>query len=245
MASGIGLRDPRVLHGELDPTEGQGIDRRWDAEVDRAGLVQSAQEVLAVPELAFGLVALGLLGVMVWLATPSLAGSGVAGSAMLAAGTAGLLAVPLTTGAAVLLVLAAASLCMEVRSLPGTALHACGGGIALALGGLLIREDGAGAHPAVVIPVAGITAAGTYLAGRSSWRRIEADPFTDPRRLADRHTVVLDADGRHGHAVVGGQLWTIRSRHGVLVAGQRVRVARRGRKSLSVEPDPGTGRNSD
>ena len=45
--------------------------------------LQGVIDILAIPELAFCLLAVGLLGVMVWLATPGMAASGAAGALLL------------------------------------------------------------------------------------------------------------------------------------------------------------------
>ncbi len=211
-------------------------DQWWSIEVENPGLAQTIREALALPELAFSLVALGLLAVTVWLATPGAASSGATGAVLLLAGSAGLAAIPITMGATLMLVLAAGSLWFEVRHLPGMGLHAIGGWLTLTLAGFFLHGEWVGAHPAVVLPVATLTAAGAHLAGRRYRNRISDDPFTGPWHLTDRHTVVLHADGLRGQAVVGGQLWTIRSRRGCLHPGQRVTVVLADRDCLIVEP---------
>jgi membrane-bound ClpP family serine protease len=216
-------------------------DRQWGVEVEEPGLAQTMPEALAVPvpELAFFLVAVGLLAVMAWLATPGGAGSGGAiGAVLLLVGGTGLAAVPITLAGLILLVIAAASLWFEVRYLPGVGLHAIGGWLALTLGGLFLHGEWSGAHPAVVLPTATLTAAGTYLAGRRYWQHIDNDPFARSLFLTDRHTVVLHAEGLRGQAVVGGQLWAIRSRGVLLHPGQHVWIVDAQEGWLTVEPDP-------
>jgi membrane-bound ClpP family serine protease len=218
-------------------------DRTWIAAAEEPGLAQTTQQVLASPELAFSLVALGLLAAMVWLATPATARAGAVGAAgavLLLAGVAALTATRATAVAIVLLVLAAASLWFEVRYVPGLGLHAIGGWFGLTLAGVTLDGAWSGAHPAVVLPVATLTAVGTYLAGRRCWRRIDHDPLADTPLLIGRHAVVLHlhTDGRHGQAVVSGQLWAIRSRSDILRPGQRVWIVDSGRDLLTVEPDP-------
>jgi membrane-bound ClpP family serine protease len=207
---------------------------------DAPDALQGVIDVLAIPELAFSVLAVGLLGVMVWLAIPSMAGIGAAGAVLLVVGGSGMAAIPVTAGGIILLVLAAASLWFEVCRFPGLGLHAIGGWFALTLGGLFLSGQWSGAHPAVVLPAATVTAVGTYLTGRRSWRRIDDDPFADSPCLIDRHAVVLHTDGVQGQAVVGGQLWTIRSRRGLLRPGQRIWIADVGEEWLIVEPDPQT-----
>ena len=207
--------------------------------------LQGVIDIPAIPELAFCLLAVGLLGVMVWLATPGMAASGAAGALLLLLGGCGMAAIPVTVGGIVLLVFAAASLWFEVRYMPGVGLHAIGGWCALTLGGFALSGQWSGAHPAVVLPAATLTAGGTYLAGRRSWRRIDDDPFADSPSLTDRHTIVLHTDGVQGQAVVGGQLWTIHSRRGLLRPGQRVWIADATDECLIVEPDPPTPEDPD
>jgi membrane-bound ClpP family serine protease len=207
--------------------------------------LQRLIDVLAIPELVFCLLAVGLLGVMVWLATPGMAASGATGAVLLVLGGCGMATIPVTAGAITLLVFAAASLWYEVRYMPGMGLHAIGGWFALTLSGFALSGQWSGAHPAVVLPAATLTAGGTYLAGRRSWRRIDNDPFAASPFLTDRHTIVLHADGLHGQAVVGGQLWTIRSRHGLLRPGQRIWIVGATKEWLIVEPDPPTPEDTD
>lgn len=207
--------------------------------------LQGVIDILAIPELAFCLLAVGLLGVMVWLATPGMAASGAAGAVLLLLGGCGMAAIPVTAGGVILLVFAAASLWFEVRYLPGVGLHAIGGWYALTLGGFTLSDQWSGAHPAVVLPAATLTAGATYLAGRRSWRRIDNDPFAESPFLTDRHTIVLHTDGVQGQAVVGGQLWTIHSCRGLLRPGQRVWIADATNECLIVEPDPPTPKDTD
>jgi membrane-bound serine protease (ClpP class) len=227
----LSCREPTVIS--------LGGQRRWARPVFApSDELQEVLDALAVPELAFSLLAAGLLGVMIWLATPGMIGSGVVGAVLLLAGGIGMAAAAVSAAALTLLVLAAAALWFEVRYVPGLGLYAIGGWFALTLGGLLLFGAWSGAHPAVVFPLATLTALGTYLAGRRSWQRIDDDPFADSPLLTGRHAIVLHTDGVQGQALVGGQLWTIRSRRGLLRPGQRVWIADAHRDWLIVEPDP-------
>jgi membrane-bound serine protease (ClpP class) len=194
-------------------------------------------EVLSVAEVAYPLVALGLMGVVCWLASPGMVWRGLAGAVLLSAGAAGLVALPVSAGGTFLLALAAASLCMEVLTTPGFGLHAAGGAVGLGLGGLSLQEPWSGAHPAIALSVAALVAGATYRAGCRSWRCTRHDPFAASPVLTGRTAVVLHADDHQGLAVVGGQLWTIHARHGRLREGQVVRVTQAMDARLEVVPN--------
>jgi membrane-bound ClpP family serine protease len=106
--------------------------------------LQRVIDILAIPELAFCLLAVGLLGVMVWLATPGMAASGAAGAVLLLLGGCGMAAIPVTAGGVILLVFAAASLWFEVRYLPVWAYTRSVAG-ALTLGGFTLSGQWSGA----------------------------------------------------------------------------------------------------
>jgi membrane-bound ClpP family serine protease len=127
-------------------------------------------ELLAVPEIAFSLTAAGLLGLMWWLSSMRLVATGVAGLALLVPGVIGLATLPVSPGGTLLLVLAAASLSMEILAYPGFGLHAVSGWVTLTVAGLFLQGELTGPHPAVVVPVSAFVAAATYRAGRHSRR---------------------------------------------------------------------------
>jgi membrane-bound ClpP family serine protease len=204
--------------------------------VDRADNTGLAEHVLTAPELGFGLIAVGLLATMLWTATPNLTKTGATGTALLLGGAGSLISAPTTPTAMILLLLAAASLWFEIRWVPGVGLYAISGWLALTLAGFTLHGTWLGAHPAVVLPLATLTAVGTYVAGLRSWQRLDSDPMASAPFLVDRHTVVLDTDGYRGHAVLAGQLWPIRSLRGPLSAGQRIRVVDITDNTLLVGP---------
>ena len=188
------------------------------------GLTAAGVEILAMPEVAFVLVALGYLAVAVWLALPHLWALGVSAAPLLVAGSTGLVQMSPTPGAVFLLVLAAAGLAMEVLSLPGFMLHAAGGALALAGAGLWLHGPWSGAHPAVAVTTAFFVGLGTWLAARRSWRAARTDPLSGSSRLVGRELVILHVQGGFGHAVVAGQLWTVRDPERPLRAGGLARV---------------------
>jgi membrane-bound serine protease (ClpP class) len=189
------------------------------------GLAAAGMELLAVPEVAFVLVAAGLLAAAVWAAQPQLWQLGGAAVPVLAAGSTGMLLLPASPGAVLLLTLAAASLAMEVYSLPGLMVHAAGAAFSLALAGLCLHGTWAGAHPMVSIPAAVVVGLGTWSAARQSWRAARADPLSTSSRLVGRELVVLQVvDGHVGRAVVAGQIWAIRDPQRHLREGRPARV---------------------
>lgn len=220
------------------PPGASSVSRRASGVGEVTDVAQSALDALAVPELAFPLVALGLLGLACSVTSPGLAWAGWAGGVLLPAGGAGLVLLPASAGAVLLLALAAATLCLEVSAFRGVGLHAVGGGVGLTLAGLTLEGDWTGAHPAVVVPSAAAVAAGTYLAARRSPSVRRRDPFAPPRALEGQHAVVLHATGSRGHAVVCGELWTVRCPHEHLHAGQTVCITGVTEEYLTVEVGP-------
>ena len=193
------------------PYAGSSDSARAEATHGLSELPSVVAEILAVAEVSFALTSAGLLVVAVWIAAPRRLWVIVAGLLVLAPGVFGLVTLTVSGAAAVLLTLAAASLLMEVSAAPGLLLHTVGGAVALGMAGLCLHHPWSGSHPLVTVPTALLAAAGTWLAARRSWRAIRADPFAPSAELLGRETVVLDASEDVGHAVVAGQLWTIRA----------------------------------
>ena len=154
----------------------------------------AALDVLAVPEIAYLLLAAGLLCLIVRLADPDLGWfSGAVGSALLLLAGAGLLAMPVRPAGVLMLTFAATSLCMEVLVLPGFGLYAAGAAFSLVLAGAFLCPDPMSVHPAVVVAIAGTVTVVTYRAGRRSWRYVRDRPFNpSPRTGRPRH------HGAHG-----------------------------------------------
>lgn len=214
-------RMPRRLGVELRAEAGA---ERADAFTTDAGLATAGVEVLAMPEVAFVLIAFGYLAVAAWLAMPHLWVLGVSAAPLLGAGSAVLMQISPTPGALLLLLLAAASLAMEVFSLPGFMVHAAGGALALAGAGLWLHGPWSGAHPGVAGPVALVVGVGTWAAARRSWRAERTDPLSDSSRLVGRDVVILHVQGDLGRAVVAGHLWTVRDPERPLRPGGLARV---------------------
>lgn len=205
LANAVGAGDHELVHGR-PPAPGPETS---DAAVTEIGLASAGVEVLAVPEVAFLLVATGLLVGMVWIAQPHLWGLGLSTAPLLAAGSTGLVMLEATPAALLLLTLAVASLAMEVLHLPGLMLHAVGGTAALMGAGSWLLGPWSGAHPTVAVPASVVVGLGTWAAARRSWRA--ADPLTESARLIGREVVILRVgDEDEGCAVVAGRLWTIR-----------------------------------
>lgn len=179
--------------------------------------------MLIVPEIAFLLFASGLLALNVWVAQPQLLLAGLLAPVLLAGGIVAAAAMPTSAAASYLLVLATGCFLLEVLTAPGMLLHAAGGTFALVLSGLCLREPWIGAHPGLVVPAAVVVGAGTYLAGRRSWRHARTDPFDPSPRLIGREAVVLTAELTSGHAVIAGAVWPISS-SSLLRPGETVNV---------------------
>jgi membrane-bound ClpP family serine protease len=223
---------PRSLPG-LDTAETLAYDAQ-------ASTSAAALDTFAQPELAFVLVAAGMLCITLRLASPGLGWNAIVlGSSLLLIGGITLITLPVHVAGLLMFAFAAASLCTEVLAAPGFGLHAIGGGFSLVLAGVYLADDIPGAHPALVVPVSVAVAGITYLAGRRSWRCIRDRPLDPCPTLIGRGTVVLSAAGPLGHGVVSGQLWNLRAEKGDLRAGQTVRVTAAADHWLIVEPAPG------
>jgi membrane-bound ClpP family serine protease len=172
---------------------------------------REAVGMLIIPEVAFLLLASGLLALNVWIAHPHLAVAAALAPVLLVGGIIATVSMPASAAAFYFLVLATGSFLLEVLSLPGMVLHASGGAFSLVLAGLCLQEPWIGAHPGVVLPAAALVGLGTYVAGRQSWRVARTDPFDSSPRLIGRKAVVLTAELNAGHAVIGGAVWPIAS----------------------------------
>lgn len=200
-------------------------------------------QLLAIPDVAFVLTAAGLLTGAVWLAKPRQRKAGLAAATLLTTGVIGLILLPVSGAAALLLVLAAGNLVMEVRAAPGLLLHAAGGGVGLLLAGLCLHHPWSGTHPAVAVLVAVLITAETWRIARDS-PRASTDPDVLLPRLIGREATVFDVDTQAdiGHAVIAGRLWTIRDPCAPLREGHRVRVTDHYGHYLAVEQIPPTDR---
>ncbi len=200
-------------------TSAATIEDEWAA---RMG---GASELLATPEVAFALSVTGLVAAALWLAHPQQAALRVAGLGVGALGVAGLALRPVSLLAGFLLLLAGLSFMMEVVNLPGVALHAVGGALALVAAGLSLDDPWNGAHPGLVIPVAAAAGGGVFHAARTSSRAVQNKPFAAGPGLAGSEAVVLLADGKCGFAVVRGELWRLHATGGdALREGDTVQV---------------------
>jgi membrane-bound ClpP family serine protease len=134
--------------------------------------VSTLVDALALPDVAFSLTAVGMLALVCLLAGGHPA-FGVVGGVLLTGGVIGLVELPVTAAAALLLALAAASLGMEILGRVGAGLHAVGGGFAMALAGSMLVDvpTWAGAHFAVIMPLSAIVAMAAYLCGHMALAR--------------------------------------------------------------------------
>jgi membrane-bound ClpP family serine protease len=184
-------------------------------------------ETVAVAEIAFLLTTGGALLSVAWLAAPRVVALAAGAVPLLAGGVLGLAELPVAPAAALLLVLALGSLVMEVLAAPGLLLHAVGGGVALAMGGLCLHEPGSGAHPGLVLPTSAGVALVTWTAGRRSWRAVREDPLASATTLTGCTGIVLevhDPEGRTGSAVVAGRIAPVCCLDHSLMPGRPVRV---------------------
>jgi membrane-bound ClpP family serine protease len=193
-------------------------------------------EMLVTAEVAFVLAAAGVAAIATWAAHPRRTWLAVTAVALTGLGVVTLILLPASTAGFFFFSTAAASFLMEALVLPGFGLHAAGGAFAVAVAGLCLNRPDTGPHPLLVVPVALLAAGATFTAGRRSWRYIRADPFAAPARVLGREAVLLAANGHTGHAVVGGQVWTVAGDGTILHPGQIVRVTAVAADQLCVEP---------
>lgn len=196
-----------------------------DPELTESALSESS--LIAGPELMFGCFSLGIVAVMMWLASPGTGRSGIIGLLLLATGVA---LVPVAEPRLVCLgamVLSAGALWCETKLLPAVGLYATAGWMGLVVAGLTLYDASTGAHPAAVILFATLSSAGTYVVARRAWNRLKADPLEGSIFLVGRRAFVLrimTADRHHGLAVVGGQVWPVHDPWHRLREGQAVDV---------------------
>jgi membrane-bound ClpP family serine protease len=216
------------------------ISQRTITRYVRSELAPFAVDVSALPEAAFVLTCSGMLAIAVWVSRADRVGILVAGVTLCVCGLTGLYHLPLSAAAVVLLIMAGGSLVMEVLAAPGWLLHAAGGAVALGGAGLCLHEPGSGAHPAVAVPAALVTGAGTWWAARISARASRDNPLLAAPRLTGREAVVLDASatGDTGHAVIAGHVWNIHDPQACLQAGQTVCVTHRTDHHLRIRHLP-------
>ncbi len=210
--------------------------RTFQAESEYAASVEFA----AAAEITFVLVMAGLMCLALQLAGHATPWSLPVGVLLLGVGVALLVVLPLHPGGAMMLAFAAGSLAFEALA-PGFGVHALSAGVSTLFAGLYLTGAPPGVHPGLVVPVAAVVGVGAFVAGRRSWRFRRDRPFDGSGELVGRGAVVLSVDGSAedgmvAYGVVSGQLWRLRTRHGVLQEGSAARVVEVSEDWLLVRP---------
>lgn len=207
-------------------------------EARQAGDIPSALEWIVDPNLTFVLLALGVLALLVEVATPGVGIGGVVGVVLLLLAAFSLSMLPTTTIGLALLALAAALFVGEMF-VPGIGVMAAGGAVALVVAGLFLFDDASGlaiSQPlligvAALVLVGSIALAVTVGNAQARPRRLDDD------QLVDQVAQIVVADGDHGQVMLDGERWQVRTDEPPLERGMWVRVLERDGLTLLVEPD--------
>jgi membrane-bound serine protease (ClpP class) len=225
----------------VETAAGPVVLRTADAEPQVVEMTsrQKALHFLGDPNVIFGLLTLGLLGLWVELHSPGLVLPGVLGVVLLLAAAVGLSIVPFSTGGLLLVLMGIVLLTAEIW-VPGTGLLLLAGLASLVMGGLLLFDvpENLGVRIALPTLVAvGVTAAG--LAGLVIWqvRRTFRRPLlTGAEALVGARGEVVDGGDGGGRVRVGSEDWFADWR-GHADRGTPVRVVAIHGLRLDVEPE--------
>jgi membrane-bound serine protease (ClpP class) len=200
------------------------------------GLLRRLLQLIADPNLAFLLLALGTLAIIYELAHPGVGFAGVTGSLLLILGFFALSVLPVDVTGIALLVLAAALFVAEVFT-PGIGVFAAGGAVALVIAGLFMFDEPVDVSPAVLWVTAALVGGGALLAGRLAWRARRAPPISGRELLIGHEAVIRGpVDDTAGQVFIEGSWWTARSRGETLREGEPVRIVALEGLTLIVEP---------
>lgn len=217
-------------------TAGAAVDR------EDMGLFRDVQQFLADPNVAFVLLALGLLGLIFELASPGIGIAGAVGAVCLVLLLFSLQILPVNVVGLVLLGLSAVLFVAELFA-PGTAGFAVGGGVVLVLAALFLFDDAEGVEvdPVVAIPTAVLLAVLAIVAGRLVVRSQRRPTRQSGTGLLTGRVVTVDevADSAtgQGRAFVDGAWWWLRSTGAPLHDGQQVEIVDVDGLTLVVEPE--------
>jgi membrane-bound serine protease (ClpP class) len=146
------------------------------------GLLQSIQQFLADPNIAFLLLSIGTLGLIYELASPGIGVGGALGLTFVLLALFGLAVLPVNIVGIVFLVLAAVLFVAELFA-PGVGIAAAGGVLMLVLSGIFLIDDAPGLAISglVVLPTALTVGAFVIIAGRFAMR-VRTAPSTTTGR---------------------------------------------------------------
>jgi membrane-bound serine protease (ClpP class) len=195
-----------------------------NAETDRMqpSFRHRALSHLAEPNIAYLLLMLGFYGILFELQNPGAILPGVAGAIFLVLAFLALSALPVNVAGLALLVLGIAFLLAEVK-VQSHGILGVGGALALAIGGLILFDDGAVrvARP-LVYTVTGVTVAfflfvvGAALRARRGRRFIGADA------LVGRRVEVIETLAPRGRVRLDGEVWNAEAASTVEVGAEAV-----------------------
>jgi membrane-bound serine protease (ClpP class) len=187
------------------------------------GAFRQLLQWLADPNVAFLLLSIGTLAIVYEIAGSGFGFGGILGVILVILALFGLSVLPVNLAGILLLLLAAGLFVAEVFA-PGIGVFAAGGGVALALAGLVLFRGPMAVDPVVLLPTGVVVAAATVLAGRLVWRARRRRSVSGGEAMVGRRAVVHAAEGSVAQVFVDGAWWTARSADGVLRDGQEVGV---------------------
>jgi len=172
-----------------------------------ASFRQKALGHLAEPNIAYLLLMLGFYGILFELQNPGAILPGVAGAIFLLLAFLALSALPVNVVGLALLLVGIGFLLAEVK-VQSHGILGVGGAIALAIGGLILFDDGAVrvARP-LVLAVTAITVAFFLLVVGAALRARRGVRHTGAGALLGRHVLVIEALAPRGRVRLDGEVW--------------------------------------
>ncbi|HET6468450.1 MAG TPA: nodulation protein NfeD [Geminicoccaceae bacterium] len=190
------------------------------------------------PNLALILMMIGIYGLIFEFMNPGTLYPGTIGAICLLIGLYALAALPVNYAGLGLIVLGVALMVAEGFA-PSFGILGIGGGIALALGAMLLIEDVPGFELswAVVAGIVATSIAFSLVVVRLAVTSHRREVVSGREQMIGSTAEVLDWSGRSGHVLVHGERWRAVA-PAPLAPGRRVRVARIDGLTLGVEPEP-------
>ena len=177
----------------------------------QASLRQRALGMLAEPNIAYLLLMLGFYGILFELQNPGAILPGVVGAIFLLLAFLALSALPVNVVGLALLLLGIGFLLAEVK-VQSHGVLGVGGAIALAIGGLILFDEGAVrvARP-LVLAVTGLTVAFFLFVVGAALRARRGPRHSGSGALSGRQALVIEALSPRGRVRLDGEVWNAQS----------------------------------
>ncbi len=202
--------------------------------------------VLANPNIAYLLMALGALGLYVEITHPGGILPGVIGVVFLLLGLYSISVLPISWAGVAMIFVALVLFLLEVK-VASYGLLTIGGLICFVLGSLMLFETpipDMRVSLGVILPTAVVLAAVTSFLLSRVLKTHRLQPMTGVEGMVGKiGTVLADIDPR-GKVLVNGEYWDARTSGGAIPAGSSVRVVAVGDKQIDVEPADEAGEGS-